>query len=59
MNIAKNALRFMETASVVHPCALSDIVATAPYKANCCVYLFSVESPIYSLLIILNRKLRN
>ena len=36
----------MDAASVTHPCALSDIEATAPYKGNCCVYLFSVESPI-------------
>ena len=44
--IAKNALRLMETASVAHPCALSDIEATVPYKENSCVYLFSVKSPI-------------
>ena len=41
----------MDTASVAHPCALSDIEATAPYKENCCVYLFSLERPLYSLFI--------
>ena len=46
VKIAKNALRLMETASIAHPCALSDIVATVPYKENCCAYLFSVASPI-------------
>ena len=39
VKIAKNALRFMDTASVAHPCALSDIDATAPYKESLCVYM--------------------
>ena len=51
VKIAKNALRLMETASFAHPCALSDIVATVPYKENCCVYLFSMESPITKIIM--------
>ena len=41
----------METASATHPCILSDIEATVPYKENCCVYLLSVESPIRRLYV--------
>ena len=40
VKIAKNALRLMETASVAHPCALSDIVATVPYKAKIAVFIY-------------------
>ena len=55
VKIAKNALCLMETAPVAHPYILSDIVATVPYKRNCCVYLLSAESPIpelYGLCIL-------
>ena len=36
----------MDSASVAHPYALSDNMAPLPYKGNCFVYLFSVDSAI-------------
>ena len=46
VKIAKNALRLMDTASLAHPCALSSIALSVPYKGKHNIYLFSVEFPI-------------
>ena len=48
---AKSALRLMDTAAVAHPCALSDIERTVPYKENCYVFFLIFRGEPYIMLI--------